>query len=109
MPTTQGSAYKLDPNMIPIPDGSQISDVLNVAVTNAAWTAITLAASTSCKKIVAKLRDNSAWRVSAILLGTTYLTVVDKLELNIAKTAGQVLFYAQSVAANGTLEVLLED
>jgi hypothetical protein len=95
--------------MIPILDGSQVSDVLNVAVTNAAWTAITLAAGTSCKKIVAKLRDNSAWRVSAILLGTTYLTVVDKLELNIAKTAGQVLFYAQSVAANGTLEVLLED
>jgi len=109
MATQQGTAYRQDPNLVPIPGGSTIADILNESVDNSSWTAITVPSGLSCKSIAAALRDGTSWKMSHLSNGARYVTVEGSLSLDLAKTSGETIFYVQSVAASGTLEVLLID
>jgi len=103
--------YKRDPDNIPILGGSVISDVLNVSLTSGTWTAVALQDELrmACKSIVAKMRDETDWKLSHLAAGTRYATISGNLTLDIAKARGEVLFYAQSSEATGVLEVILLD
>ncbi len=94
-----------------IPGGSDISDILNVAVESGTWTAVEIPSTgeIACKAISAGMRDGSNWKVSHLSDGSRYRTIRGSLAMDDAKGIGERLFYVQSSAANGTLEVILLD
>lgn len=94
-----------------ISGGSDIPDIINQAVESGTWTAIDLPSDgqLACKGISAGMRDGSVWKVSHLAAGTRYRTIRGTLALDIAKGSGETLFFVQSIAANGTLEVILLD
>lgn len=104
-------AFKRDAAGAIINAGQSIVDILNTAVTDATWTAITLPATSGlgCKSILASMRDGSNWKLSHLSAGTRYKTIFGSITIDIAKENGERLFYAQSSGATGTLEVILLD
>lgn len=103
--------YKKDSAGNTMKIGQSIVDILNSALTSAAWTPITLPNTDrlACKSILAGMRDGSNWKLSHLSNGATYRTVRGTLSLDIAKEKEERLFYAQSSAASGTLETILLD
>lgn len=96
---------------VPIPGGSDISDIINEAVESGTWTAITLPSEgqIACKGISGGMRDGTDWKMSHLSDGARYRTIKGALGLDIAKGSGGTLFYVQSLEANGTFEVILLD
>jgi len=93
-----------------IPSGSSIIDTLEVAITDAAWAAVSLGAAQYCKAILINTRNNTNWYLSAQAAGTRYFTVAGQLAIDIAGKASETLFYAKATAGNDTtLEVILLD
>ena len=91
--------------------GQSIVDILNSALTSSAWEPISLSNvdRMACKSILAGMRDGSNWKLSHLSDGARYKTVRGTFSLDIAKEKEGRLFYAQSSAASGTLEVVLLD
>jgi hypothetical protein len=84
-----------------------IETVLAEPITTSTWQAIN-SDSTTATKFIARTRAGNAFRLSEDSSGNTYLTIQDDeiLQDTITSTAG-LLFYAQAVDANDTLEVWL--
>jgi len=109
--TSVGRPFVRDAYGTPIPGGSAIVDILNTAVANGAWTAITLSAADNmaCKSISGRMRAGGTWLLSHIATGATYYTMgVEPLVLDISKEAGETLFYVNPTTT-GTFEVMLLD
>lgn len=104
-------AFKRDAAGEVINVGQSIVDILNSAIASGTWTAITLPKTDGlgCKSILAGMRDGSNWKLSHLSNGSVYKTVRGSLSIDIAKENEERLFYAQSTAASGTLEVILLD
>lgn len=88
-----------------------IYDILTKSLTNGTWVAVTVPALKGCKKAMAKMRDNSAFKISLNSTGKPYMTILANtlFEFPMNADASTTLFYAQSSAASGSLEVLLAD
>ena len=84
-----------------------ISAPLSEPITTTTWQPIT-GDNSSVTKLVARTRGGNAFRVSADVGGDSYFTIPfeREFEIDISSGAG-VLFYAQSVGADDTLEVCL--
>ena len=111
MKVNRGQPYRGDQNSFPIPGGSVISDVLNIAVTNGAWTPIplTVASKLACKSIICKMRVAGTWQLSHLATGARYYSVgTQPLAMDIAKDLGEILFYVNP-GADGVFEVILLD
>jgi len=108
----RGTPYRYDQQMVPIPGGSAIIEVLNVAVTNGAWTAILMpnrVAESACKSIICKMRVAGTWQLSHLATGARYYSVgTQPLAMDIAKDRAEVLFYVNP-GADGVFEVILLD
>lgn len=104
-------AYKKDSAGNVIQSGQSIVDILEVAVTSGTWTAVQLggADQMACKSALAAMRDGTNYKISHLSNGARYKTIRGSFSLDIAKERGAVLFYVQSIAASGTLEVVLLD
>lgn len=87
--------------------GSEINGILNTAVADDSWTAISLAADENCRAICARLRTGNTWKMSDTSAGTNYYTVSGAISINIIKGSGGTLFYVQSSSGSDTLEVIL--
>ena len=76
-------------------------------ITTSTWQAIN-SDSTTATKFIARTRNGNAFRLTADPSGATYLTIQDDeiIQDTITSTAG-LLFYAQAVETNDTLEVWL--
>lgn len=102
-------AFQRDGAGHPIPGGSRIVDIIEAALTSSSWKRISMPDNTYCKQLLAGTRDQSNWRLSAVANGTTYKTMAGDMALEIAGVPLETLFYAQSVNATATLEVMLVD
>lgn len=107
----RGRELRLDQNMNKINGVEAIIDILNLDVNNSTWTAVQLpnTLGVACKTVVAKLRAGGAWKISHESDGSTYLTVASDISINLVQDKNATLFYAQSAAASGVLEVMLLD
>jgi hypothetical protein len=103
--------FKRDASGEVINAGQSIVDILNSALTSGVWTPVGLSGvdKMACKSILAGMRDGSNWKLSHLSNGARYRTVRGTLSIDMAKEKEEVLFYAQSSAASGTLEVILLD
>lgn len=106
-----GLPFKRDSAGKIIRSGQSIVDILNVSVTSGAWKVIRLSNvnQMACKAILVGMRDGSNWKISHLVAGTRYKTIRGSLSIDIVKEKSSVLFYVKSVAATGTLEVILLD
>ncbi len=83
------------------------------AITTGAWVAVALGTSQSCSEFIVHSRAKNSWKMSDVLAGTTYFTVWNgdaiSIQLRAPKTAttGAILFYAQALAVNDSLEILI--
>lgn len=86
-----------------------INQILEVTLADDAWTAITIPASPAVNSVAvaAKLRTGNDWKLSALSDGSIYATIGGTLNVDVAKNAGDVLFYAQSSSGADTLEVII--
>lgn len=89
--------------------GTKIVQILNEAVTDAAWTAITLGTSDSCRAIEVGLRSGAEWKLSHVSDGATYRTIQSDVSIDIIKSKSDTLFYVQTASGNDTLECVLLD
>ena len=89
--------------------GTWIPNILNVAVTDDAWTAIELGEDDSCRAIDAGLRSRGEWKLSHLSDGARYRTIDSNISLNIIKGNSKRLFYVQTTSGNATLECILLD
>ena len=101
--TTQ--AYKYDIYGHPIFCGTEII-VENFGLTDASWVGI----GAGCKSFLAKARSGSNFKISDSELGTDYITVIGSISIEVNGTSNTTtLFYAQSVDATDTLELIYTD
>lgn len=104
-------ALRRDKSGNAIPGGSGINGVINQAIDNATWTAVNMPADKNCKQFVVQERGGGAFKIAHESDGDPYFSVAASaaLSMEIARDAGQRLFYAQMGAGAGTIEVLLVD
>jgi hypothetical protein len=91
-----------------IPAVRELVAVDNLSITTSAWTAVSVPASTNCKSILVKTRNNNDWLLAVEDGASEYMTIDGVLEVAIAQGPGAVLFYAKA-AVNDTLEVAFFD
>lgn len=106
--------YRRDPDNLKIDGGSEFVAILEFALTSGAWTEVVIPATPNdlgCKAFLAHERGGGDWRVGITDTPATHFTVRKGLPLsaNIARQHGETIFWAQSVSASGTLEVILLD
>lgn len=111
MRVNRGKPFRVDQDMNPIRGGEAIVEILNIAVTSGGWTAVQLPATLNlaCKSVLAKLKAGTAWRLSYLATGARYITITNEVSIDLVQDQAAILFYAQSVAATGILEVVLLD
>lgn len=103
--------YREDSEGNLIRTGQSIVRVLNSDISSSKWTPISIPKTDgiACKAILSGMRDASNWKLSMDSEGSSYRTVVGSLALDIAKEAGEILFFVQSSEATGVIEVVLLD
>jgi len=90
-----------------------IQTPIEQAITNSTWAAVRLGANQACSEFKAKTRYKNGWKMSDDSAGATYWTVwggdATGVALRVPKLAsvGSVLFYAQALAVNDTVEVII--
>ena len=90
-----------------------IQTPIEQAIDTSTWTAVALGTSQACSEFKAKARAKNSWKMSDDSAGTTYWTVWGGDAIGIAlrapktATTGAVLFYAQAVGIDDTLEVII--
>jgi len=86
-----------------------VNQVLEITLADDEWTAVPIPASPAVNSVAVavKLRTGNDWKLSALSDGATYATIGGTLNLDIAKHAGDVLFYARSCSGADTLEVII--
>ena len=87
-----------------------IQKPLNVSVSSAAWTAVTLGADQSAKDFAVQARAANNFKMSDTSAGTKYFTVKSGTAISfedVNAPKGSTLFYAQSSAAADVLEVVI--
>ena len=89
--------------------GTWIKNILNVAVADDTWVAITLGATDSCRAISAGLRSDASFKLSHLSDGAKYRTIQNGIEMDIIKEGEKTLFYIQTTSGNDTLECILLD
>lgn len=89
--------------------GTQIRNILNVGVTDAAWTAISLGAKDTCRAISAGLRSGGSFKLSHMSEGTKYKTIQENINMDIVKELSKTLFYIQTTSGDDTLECIILD
>jgi len=87
--------------------GTRLPAILNIAVDDSSWTAITLGANDSCRSILAGLRSGNPWKLSNSSAGSTYKTLSSNIAIDIIKGASETLFYVKTASGNDTLECIL--
>ena len=98
-------AYKYDAFGHPIFSGTEII-VENFSLTSSTWVAI----GAGCKSFLAKARSGSNFKISDSVAGTDYITVIGSISIEVNGTSDTTtLFYAQSVDATDTLELIYTD
>ena len=83
------------------------SDIVEVSITAAAWTAVQVPNDVSAVAFIAKCRDNSTFLVKVNNLATRYMTVPTSLSGDINQKTDSTLFYVKGTTTT-TLEVLLQ-
>lgn len=89
--------------------GTKIVQILNVAVTDAAWTAIILGATDNCRSVELGLRSGGSFKLSHVSNGATYKTISPNIALDIIKSGSDNLCYIQTSSGADTLECILLD
>ena len=89
--------------------GTRITNILEVAVVDDAWTAIPLGATDICRAIAAGLRSGANWKLSHLAAGTRYKTIRGTIGMDVIKDKSANLFYVQTASGNDTLECILLD
>lgn len=79
----------------------------NIAITNAAWEAVTFNLPDTVTAYTVKSRSGSSFLMSSNADGSDYFTVTGVLTVENVRVADTVAFYAKSSVANDTLELLL--
>lgn len=92
-----------------ISSGTKIVQILNVSVSDGAWTAITLGATDSCRAVEIGLRSGAGWKLAYESTGAAYRTIGENISIDIVKSGGDILLYAQTASGNDTLECVLLD
>lgn len=92
-----------------VASGTKIVQILNVSVSDGAWTAITLGATDSCRAVEAGLRSGGSWKLAFESTGAKYRTVTRDINIDVIKSAEDTLFYVQTTSGNDTLECTLLD
>lgn len=96
-----------DPNGSTIMAGEGIDSVVNVALTSGAYASVAVPAGAACKGFVAKTRSGQGWYLATAASPTTYYSVTSTLAMDLVADAAEVLFYAKSINATDTLEIIL--
>ncbi len=94
----------MDDNGDTIQCGSDLR-VVNIDVPSGAWIAVNLPEDFDCKSVMVRERTGQKFLLSHDSSGSEYITIDANLTLNIAKEAGETLFY---VKPGGTYEIDLE-
>ena len=92
-----------------VASGTKIVQILNVAVDDSSWTAIDLGATDNCRAVDAGLRSMASWKLAFEATGAKYRTVSKNISIDIVRSYGDTLFYAQTTSGNDTLECVLLD
>lgn len=92
-----------------VSSGTKIVQILNVSVSDSAWTAITLGAEDSCRAVEVGLRSGDGWKLAFESTGARYRTITKNIGVNIIKSKEDTLFYVQTALGSGTLECILLD
>jgi hypothetical protein len=98
-----------DPNGNVLATGSKLVTIMDVAITNAAWFAVTLGTDVNCKSVFIQTRDGSDWLLSADSAGTTYATMANGFGIDIVKYEGETICWVRATVAVATLEVIVLD
>jgi len=92
---------------------SHIQKPIAQAITTSTWAAVRLGAGQACSDFIVHARGKNSWKMSDVSAGTTYFTVwggdTIGIALRVPKLAsvGSILFYAQALGVDDTLEVLI--
>ena len=107
----RGKPLRVDPNMVPLGGGQAIVEILNLDVTNLAWTPVRLpnVADLACKAFFAKLRGGGAWRLSHLAAGARFLSIAKEFAVDLVQDRNALLFYVQSIAASDVFEIMFLD
>lgn len=89
--------------------GTWIKNILNIAVADDTWTAITLGATDTCRVIEAGLRSGASFKLSHLSDGARYRMISNNIEMDVIKENSATLFYVQTISGNDTLECILLD
>lgn len=90
-----------------------IQKPIEQAITTSAWTAVALGTAQSCSEFKVHSRGKNSWKISDDSAGATHFTVWNGdaigFSLRAPKTAttGAVMFYAQALSVNDTLEMII--
>lgn len=95
-------AYKYDAYGHPIIGGTELF-VKDFSMTSSSWAS----AAAACKTFLAKTRSGSNFKISDQPGGGDYITVIGSLSIEVNGTSDTTpIFYAQSVDASDTLELI---
>ena len=75
-----------------------------VAVSDSEWTPVV--AGHDCLSVLVGLRTGAAWHLFPVGSGSSYKTIRGDINLDMASSAGDILFYARSASGSDTLEVM---
>lgn len=92
-----------------VSSGTKVVQILNVSVSDSAWTAITLGATDTCRAVEVGLRSGDGWKLAYESTGAKYRTIIRNISIDIIKSEEDVLFYVQTASGNDTLECILLD
>jgi len=101
--------YLIDKEGHPILGGSNFVGVINQTINASTWTLISMPINMYCKQMLIKERNSESWKLSVKSGGHPFFTVDSPIGIEIAKKSEEVLFYAQMINGNGTIEILLID
>jgi len=100
-------AFKRDGAGHPIPGGTLISEIRCIPIVAGSWKGISV--TKPCKGFLARTRAAVDFHIALNANPTNYYTLTGELAADMAKEAGETLFYARSSAGNQTLELLCFD
>lgn len=89
---------------------AHIQTPIEKAITTSAWAPVALGAAQSCSEFKVHSRGKNSWKISDDSAGATHFTVWngDAIGFSLrAPKSGAVLFYAQALSVNDTLEIII--
>lgn len=98
--------FKRDAAGNPIPGGREITQIRNISITAAAWTAIK--STHPSKGFLMRCRSGNDFYICVDGDGTNYYTVSGELAMNLASDSDERILYAKG-GGNEDLEVLFYD